>query len=71
MAKVGAEGVLAAALPDGGAAAVKIGDGAARAAGVVLGAVLRRVDVDVPTDAIVGTILGHGRPVGEVRPLPR
>ena len=71
MAKDGAEGVLAAALPDGRAAAVKIGDGAARAAGVVLGAVLRRVDVDVPTDAIVGTILGHGRPVGEVRPLPR
>jgi L-asparaginase II len=69
MAKDGAEGVFAAALPNGVAAAVKIADGAARAAGVVLAAALRAAGVDVPADAAGAPILGHGRPVGEVRPL--
>lgn len=69
MAKEGAEGVFAAALPNGVAAAVKIADGASRAAGVVLAAAMRAAGVDVPADAAGAPILGHGRPVGEVRPL--
>ena len=69
MAKAGAEGVFAAALPGGVAAAVKVSDGASRAAAVVLPAVLRAAGVDVPVDTIVEPILGHGRPVGGVRAL--
>lgn len=68
MAKDGAEGVFAAALPDGRAAAVKIADGAGRAAGVVLAAALRTVGVDVDPAALGEPILGHGEPVGRVRP---
>ena len=69
MAKAGAEGVFAAALPGGVAVALKVSDGASRAAGVVLPAALRAVGVDVPEGTVVEPILGHGRPVGEVRPL--
>jgi L-asparaginase II len=69
MAKAGAEGVFAAALPGGVAVALKISDGASRAAGVVLPAVLRAAGVDVPDGTVVEPILGHGRPVGAVRPL--
>ena len=47
MAKEGAEGVFAAGLPDGTAVAVKIADGAARAAGVVAAAALAAVGTDV------------------------
>ena len=68
MAKDGAEGVFAAALPDGRAAAVKIADGAGRAAGIVLAAALRTVGVDVDPGALGQPILGHGKPVGRVRP---
>jgi L-asparaginase II len=68
MAKDGAEGVFAAALPDGRAAAVKITDGAGRAAGVVIAAALRTVGVDVDPSALGEPILGHGEPVGRVRP---
>jgi L-asparaginase II len=68
MAKDGAEGVFAAALPDGRAAAVKISDGAGRAAGVVIAAALRTVDVDVDPCELGQPILGHGRPVGRIRP---
>ena len=69
MAKDGAEGVFAAALPDGRAAAVKIADGTGRAAGVVLAAALAVVGVDVDPSALGEPILGHGQPVGRVRPL--
>jgi L-asparaginase II len=69
MAKDGAEGVFAAALPGGVAAAVKVADGASRAAAVVLAAALRAVGLDVPIGAVGDPILGHGRPVGEVRAL--
>lgn len=69
IAKDGAEGVFAAAVPDGRAAAVKIADGGGRAAGVVLAAALRTVGVDVPADAAGAPILGHGRPVGDVRAI--
>ena len=68
MAKDGAEGVFAAALPDGRAAAVKIADGAGRAAGVVVAAALTGVDVDVDPADLGRPILGHGRPVGRIRP---
>lgn len=68
MAKDGAEGVFAAALPDGRAAAVKIADGAGRAAGIVIAAALRTIGVDVDPDQLGQPILGHGRPVGRIRP---
>ncbi len=68
MAKDGAEGVFAAALPDGRAAAVKIADGAARAAGVVLATALAGIGVDLDPGRLGEPIRGHGRPVGRVRP---
>lgn len=69
MAKDGAEGVFAAALPDGRAAAVKIADGSGRAAGIVLAAGLAAIGVDVDPASLGAPILGHGRPVGLVRPV--
>ncbi|MGB8649044.1 MAG: asparaginase [Mycobacteriales bacterium] len=69
VAKDGAEGVYAAALPDGSAAAVKITDGAARARTPVLVAALRALGVDAPVldELATGPVLGGGAPVGEVR----
>jgi L-asparaginase II len=71
IAKDGAEGVYAAALPDGGAVALKIDDGASRAAelAVVLG--LRQLGVSGPALDELGTqpVLGGGRPVGRLRPV--
>lgn len=65
VAKDGAEGVYAAALPDGTAVALKVEDGAGRARLPVMLAALRALgvaaDVDVPA------VLGGGEPVGEVR----
>lgn len=70
IAKDGAEGVAAAALPDGTAVAVKIEDGdlGSRAAFRVLVAVLRSAGVegDVLDDLATVPVLGHGRPVGVV-----
>lgn len=68
MAKDGAEGVFAAALPDGRAVAVKIADGGSRASGVVLAAALAGLGVDVDPAKLGELIRGHGRPVGRVRP---
>jgi L-asparaginase II len=69
IAKDGAEGVFAAALPDGGALALKIDDGANRAAdrAVVLG--LRQLGVSAPIlDALESVpLLGGGEPVGAIR----
>jgi L-asparaginase II len=69
LAKDGAEGVYAAALPDGSAAVVKVADGAARARVPVLVALLRVLGCDAPVlDELATTpVLGGGRPVGEVR----
>lgn len=67
MAKDGAEGVMVAALPDGRAVAVKILDGAGRAATVVAAAGLRAVGVAVPS--VEPSILGHGQQVGTLRSL--
>jgi L-asparaginase II len=70
IAKDGAEGVFAAALPDGSAAAVKVADGADRAAVPVLVAALRALGVSAPVLDELGTapVLGGGVPVGELRP---
>lgn len=69
MAKGGAEGMYAAALPGGPAAAVKISDGAHRASGIVLAAALRQAGVDVDPAELGEPIRGHGKPVGTCRPL--
>jgi L-asparaginase II len=69
MAKGGAEGVFAAALPDGRAAAVKIADGNDRAAGIVLAAGLAAIGVDIDPAALGEPIRGNGQPVGRVRPV--
>lgn len=70
VAKDGAEGVYAIALPDGRAVALKIADGSSRARAVVLIAALRRLGADVSdlTDLAEAPVLGHGEPVGAVRP---
>ena len=75
--KSGAEGVIAFALPDGLAAAVKIEDGAARALPAVTVALLRRLGVGSTIEADVATldgiasvpVLGGGRAVGHIRPV--
>lgn len=71
VAKDGADGVFAAALPDGRAVAVKIADGGDRARPPVMLAALRALGVDVHDVAplLASRILGHGRPVGEVRAI--
>lgn len=66
IAKDGAEGVFAAALPDGSAVAVKIDDGAARAAERAIVAGLRAVGVDRP-ELAAAPVLGGGEPVGTIR----
>ncbi|HUR15248.1 MAG TPA: asparaginase [Mycobacteriales bacterium] len=69
VAKDGAEGVYAAALPDGSAAVVKIADGGGRARTPVLVAALRALGCDAPVlDELATTaVLGGGHQVGEVR----
>jgi L-asparaginase II len=73
IAKDGAEGVYAAALPDGTAVALKIEDGAARARQAVMVAALRALGVtgdEAELDAIGSPeVLGGGVHVGEVRVL--
>jgi L-asparaginase II len=72
IAKDGAEGVFAAALPDGGAVALKIDDGAARAADLAVVIGLRQLGVTGPALDELATepVLGGGRPVGLLRPIP-
>jgi len=67
--KDGAEGVYAAALPDGSAVAVKVADGATRAATPVLVGGLRALGVtaDVLDRLATTPVLGGGQPVGELR----
>ena len=69
MAKDGAEGVYAAALPDGRAVAVKIDDGGGRARGPVLARALELLGVDAGATRSLRdvAVLGHGAPVGAVR----
>ena len=68
IAKGGAEGIHVAAHPDGRAVAVKVADGSERARMPVMLAALRSLGFDVD-DVPAPAILGHGRPVGEVRAL--
>lgn len=72
LAKDGFEGVQVAALPDGRAVAVKIADGASRARVPVAAAALARAGVDPALlTAFTGEpLLGGGRPVGDIRPVP-
>jgi L-asparaginase II len=72
IAKDGAEGVFAAALPDGRAVAVKILDGAVRPVRAVVAAALQALGVDAPglAGAAYTAVLGHGVPVGLVEPVP-
>ena len=69
IAKDGAEGVYAAALPDGRAVALKIDDGGQRARPPVMVAALRALGVDAPVLAELAEtpLLGGGQPVGSVR----
>jgi L-asparaginase II len=71
VAKDGAEGVFAAALPDGRAVALKIADGADRARPGLMVAALDRLGVDTSAVAplVRQVVRGHGREVGEVRAL--
>ncbi|WP_433648870.1 asparaginase [Micromonospora zamorensis] len=71
LAKVGAEGVIAVALPGVGAVALKIDDGADRARMPVLVSALRRLGVDAPvlSEYAEVPLFGGGVPVGAVRPL--
>ena len=71
IAKDGAEGVFAAALPDGGAVALKIDDGATRAAELAVVIGLRHLGVSGPAVDELGThpVLGGGREVGRLRPV--
>ncbi|MBU8857312.1 MULTISPECIES: asparaginase [unclassified Micromonospora] len=70
LAKIGAEGVIAAAVPEVGAVALKIDDGAARARTPVLVSALARLNVRAPilTEYAEPPLLGGGLPVGAVRP---
>lgn len=69
IAKDGADGVYAAAMPDGRAVAFKIADGGQRARPPVMAAALRRVGVQAPVLDELATVpvLGHGEVVGEIR----
>jgi L-asparaginase II len=74
IAKDGAEGVYAAALPDGRAVALKIADGSNRPRQAVMAALLLRLDL--ADDAVAALtlmssqpVLGHGRPVGSLEPV--
>ena len=69
LAKGGAEGVVAVGIPQVGAVALKIEDGAMRARMPVLVSALRRLGVAAPVLDRLATVpvLGGGAPVGEIR----
>jgi L-asparaginase II len=69
VAKDGAEGFFAAALPDGSGAAVKVADGANRASHLLLVAALQALGAEQPVldELATSPVLGGGRPVGELR----
>ncbi len=68
VAKDGAEGVFAAALPDGRALAVKVLDGSARPLPPVVAAALSALGAEVGEGLGRVDVLGHGVPVGRVEP---
>lgn len=67
LAKNGAEGVWAAALPDGSAFALKIDDGAMRAAEVLTAQVLTHLGAPGDLPPVTTPVLGGGATVGEIR----
>lgn len=70
LAKDGAEGVFALALPDGRAMALKVADGANRVRPPMIRLALEAMSVPldhVEPEVFTSVILGHGRPVGDVR----
>ena len=69
VAKDGAEGVFAAATPDGRTVVVKVLDGSARPVAAVVAAALGALGVDGAAAAGRTPVLGHGAPVGLVEPL--
>jgi L-asparaginase II len=74
VAKDGADGVYTAALPDGRAVALKVADGSPRARIPLMIAALAQLGVDVgavPESTWRVPVLGHGRPVGDLRPIGR
>lgn len=72
LVKGGAEGVLAFALPDGTAGAVKIDDGAQRAVMPVAVAALRALGVTEALDELATVpVSGGGAVVGEIRAVPQ
>lgn len=72
LAKGGAEGVHAVALPDGSAVALKIEDGASRPRLPVIAVALAALglDADALAELAETPVLGHGEPVGTVRATP-
>ncbi len=68
--KAGAESVYAVGLPDGRGVALKISDGSPRARAVAMAGVLLRLgfDHDLLRHQASAPVLGHGAPVGEIRP---
>lgn len=70
-AKDGAESVYVAAMDDGRAVALKLSDGSGRGTPTVLLAALSALGVDISgvPDSVREVVLGHGKPVGEVRAL--
>jgi L-asparaginase II len=71
IAKDGAEGVFAVALPDGAAVTVKIDDGAQRAAERAVVAGLRTVTAALVLDELAtASVPGGGETVGEIRFRP-
>ena len=74
IAKDGADGVFAAAMPDGRAIALKIADGANRARPPLMKVALQSLGIDVSLvdeRAFVSPIFGHGAVVGEVRVIAK
>jgi L-asparaginase II len=74
LAKSGAEGVLAFALADGRAGALKIDDGAQRPVAPVIASVLREIagsgaDLGELGRLASAAVTGGGEPVGQVRPM--
>ena len=74
IAKEGAAGVMAAALPDGRAVAYKISDGSNAARQAVMPKAMNLLGVDRDTIQRVVSetrvpVLGHGREVGQLSPL--
>ncbi|MDT5032368.1 MAG: hypothetical protein QOC94_2539 [Actinoplanes sp.] len=65
VSKGGAEGVQVVAVPEVGAVALKIEDGAMRARMAVLRSALTRLGIDSPVAG--DPVLGGGEPVGEIR----